>query len=88
MRPREPSAAHLARFSFAAVHEELELEIPLLTGAGAGFCSGLDIKVAMAGTGIGGGGGLSAGGGSLSHTSDLPTVTLQEMEKPVIFHWR
>ena len=54
---------------------------------GQGFCSGLDIKDAMAGTGIGGGGSLggsAATGPSLARTSDLPTVTLHEMNTPVI----
>src|SRR6476660_5442597 len=57
----------------------------ILTGAGAGFCAGLDIKDAMAGTGIGGGGSLSGSDGSaLTRTSDLPTVALHEMNTPVI----
>jgi enoyl-CoA hydratase/carnithine racemase len=59
----------------------------VLTGAGAGFCSGLDIKDAMAGTGIGGGGKVdpSGGGGNTRQTTrDLPTVVLHEMDTPVI----
>lgn len=55
----------------------------VLTGAGKGFCSGLDIKDAMAGTGIGGTGG-SGDGGSFMQTRNLPTVILQEMDTPVI----
>ncbi len=70
--------------AFERVDRDRGVRVAILTGAGAGFCSGLDIKDAMAGTGIGGGGDVSAGGGSLSHTSDLPTVTLQEMDTPVI----
>lgn len=53
----------------------------ILTGAGKGFCSGLDIKDAVAGTGIGSSG---AGGGSFLQTRNLPTVVLQEMDTPVI----
>lgn len=58
----------------------------ILTGAGAGFCAGLDIKDAVAGTGIGGGGSISPGqgGGGLARTTELPTVTLHEMNTPVI----
>jgi enoyl-CoA hydratase/carnithine racemase len=54
----------------------------VLTGAGKGFCAGLDLQDAAAGTGIGGGGG--GGGGGLGNTRDLPTVVLHEMDTPVI----
>ncbi len=67
------------------VERDRGVRVAIITGAGAGFCSGLDIKDAMAGTGIGGGGSANPGGGAeLSRTSDLPTVTLQEMDKPII----
>lgn len=58
----------------------------ILTGAGVGFCAGLDIKDAMAGTGIGSGGSVSPGGGGsdFGRTTDLPTVALHEMNTPVI----
>jgi len=63
-----------------------EARVVVLTGAGKGFCAGLDIKDAMAGTGIGGGGEVNPGGGSamLMNTRDLPTVVLNEMDTPVI----
>lgn len=57
----------------------------VLTGAGKGFCSGLDIKDAMAGTGIGGdamASGSSAAGAL--RTRHLPTVVLFQMDTPVI----
>jgi enoyl-CoA hydratase/carnithine racemase len=57
----------------------------VLTGAGKGFCAGLDIKDAMAGTGIGSG---ATSGGSSSvgalRTRHLPTVILQQLDTPVI----
>jgi enoyl-CoA hydratase/carnithine racemase len=53
----------------------------IVTGAGKGFCSGLDLQDAATGTGIGGAG---TGGGGLGNTRDLPTVVLNEMDTPVI----
>ena len=57
----------------------------VLTGAGKGFCAGLDIKDAMAGTGIGGDAtsGASSAAGAL-RTRHLPTVVLHQMDTPVI----
>jgi enoyl-CoA hydratase/carnithine racemase len=54
----------------------------VLTGAGKGFCSGLDIKDAMAGTGIGGGG--DSGAASMLNTRTLPTSILFEIDTPII----
>ncbi len=54
----------------------------VLTGAGKGFCSGLDIKDAMEGKGVGG----ALAGGGVSHvgTRELPTVVLHELDTPVV----
>jgi enoyl-CoA hydratase/carnithine racemase len=57
-----------------------DVRVVLLTGAGKGFCSGLDMKDAVAGRGIGAGG----SGGAVLQTRHLPTVILQEMDTPVI----
>ncbi len=68
------------------VDRDRDIRAAILTGAGVGFCAGLDIKDAMAGTGIGGGGSVSPGTGTaaLARTTELPTVTLHEMNTPVI----
>ena len=53
----------------------------VLTGAGRGFCSGLDLQDASAGSGIG------ASGGALPPSLELrsaPPVVLHEIDKPTI----
>ena len=55
---------------FAEADDDGDVRVVLLTGAGKGFCSGLDIKDAMAGSGIGGSGG--GGGGGFVHADPQP----------------
>src|SRR3546814_13344959 len=69
---------------FTRADDDGDVRVVLLTGAGKGFCSGLDLKDALAGTGIGGGGGGGGGTAGLMQTRNLPTVILQELETPLI----
>lgn len=87
-RPHRRNAISVRMLQLLAEHlaqadDDGEVRVVLLTGAGKGFCSGLDIKDAMAGSGIGGSGG-GGDGGSFMQTRNLPTVILQEMDTPVI----
>jgi enoyl-CoA hydratase/carnithine racemase len=84
-RPHRRNAISVRMLQLLAEHltqadNDAAVRVVLLTGAGKGFCAGLDIKDAVAGTGIGAGG----GGGAFLQTRNLPTVILQEMDTPVI----
>jgi enoyl-CoA hydratase/carnithine racemase len=78
------TGAMLQSFSeaFREADRDRGVRVIILTGAGRGFCAGLDIKDQMSGNGIGG------GGNALANTRfDLagsPPVVLHTTDKPVI----
>ena len=67
--------------AFLEADGDVNIRACVLTGAGRGFCSGLDMKAASQGTGIGSGANSTA---AMPHTRGLPTNVLFNMDTPVI----
>lgn len=67
--------------AFLAADGDVNVRAAVLTGAGRGFCSGLDMKAASQGTGIGSGASSTS---AMPHTRTLPTNVLFNMDTPVI----
>jgi enoyl-CoA hydratase/carnithine racemase len=76
-----PMLAELSRM-LVACDADREVRVVVLTGAGRGFCSGLDLQDVAAGTGIGSGGGDAGTGGF--RLDDSPPFVLRRLDTPVL----
>lgn len=66
---------------FLEADSDVNVRAVVLTGAGRGFCSGLDMKAASSGSGIGSSADTVM---TVPHTRTLPTNVLFNMDTPVI----
>jgi enoyl-CoA hydratase/carnithine racemase len=75
-----PMLTDLARMLIACDGDR-DVRAVVLTGAGRGFCSGLDLQDVASGQGIGSGGGGGSGGFRID---DTPPFVLRRMDTPVL----
>ncbi len=75
-----PMLAELGRM-LLDVDAERDVRVIVLTGAGRGFCSGLDLQDVAAGTGIGSGGDAGVGNVRIDET---PPFVLRRVDTPVV----
>jgi enoyl-CoA hydratase/carnithine racemase len=67
--------------AFRDADADTNVRVIVLTGAGRGFCAGLDLKDVSAGTGIGSNGAIAASKFDLANS---PPIVLHTTDKPVI----
>ena len=79
------STTMLAQFSQVLVEcdRDTNVRVVLITGAGRGFCAGLDLQEASQGTGIGGSSGAAAATSKFD-LRDAPPTVLHNLDKPTI----
>jgi len=79
------STTMLAQFSQTLLEcdRDTNVRVVLITGAGRGFCAGLDLQEASQGTGIGGAGGTAAATSKFD-LRDAPPTVLHNLDKPTI----